>query len=125
MDPFLLIAFWVVMAIVCAMVAASKKGTGVGFFFFIYGLFLWPIALTHALLMKPRPEPVRADGVINGKPYWRTKKGQYCAAIDGKEVSFPTIEMLSAALSGGEYKEPEPQEDELVGERLLRRVREL
>lgn len=107
-----LFIFWLiislVMAISCGMVAQSRKGGGWGLLYFVFGLIFWPIALICALLLRgPSEEPARAEGVIGGKPYWRTK-GQFCAMIDGKEVLFPTIEMLSAALSGGEYKEPEP-----------------
>jgi len=46
-----LMFLWLVMALICAMVAGSKKGVGTGFVFFFYGLLLWPIALVHALLL--------------------------------------------------------------------------
>jgi len=45
----LLFIFWVVMAIVCAVIASSKGRSGFGFF--VYGFLLWPIALIHALVM--------------------------------------------------------------------------
>ncbi len=118
------VILWFIMAVICGMVAASKKGAGIGFLFFLYGLILWPIALVHALLIRAHVEPVRAEGVIGGKPYWRAK-GEFCTVIDGKEVSFATMEMLSAALSGGEYQNAQQSEDELIGQRLLRRVKEL
>jgi hypothetical protein len=52
-----LLFFWLVMALICAMVAGSKKGGGVGFVFFFYGLIIWPIALVHALLLSGQKPP--------------------------------------------------------------------
>jgi len=52
-----IVFFWVVMALICAMIAGSKQGGGVGFGFFFYGLLLWPVALVHALLLS-RADPV-------------------------------------------------------------------
>ena len=45
---------WFIMAIVCAMIAAKKGRSAVGFFF--YGLIMWPIALVHALLLEKTAE---------------------------------------------------------------------
>lgn len=120
-----LFILWLVMALTCGMVAQSRKGGGWGLIYFVFGLIFWPLALVSALLLRERKEqPARAEGVIGGKPYWRAK-GQFCAMIDGKEVAFPTMEMLNAALAGGEYNEPSSPEDELIGQRLLRRIKEL
>ena len=41
---------WVIMGVVVAMVAHSKGRSPVPWFF--YGALIWPIALTHAILLK-------------------------------------------------------------------------
>jgi hypothetical protein len=43
----------------------------------------------------------RAEGVISGTPYWRTDEEEYCATIGGRDIVFPSFEMLEAALRGG------------------------
>jgi hypothetical protein len=48
--------FFLIMAVIVAMVANSKGRYAFGWFF--YGLLIWPIALVHALLLK-RVEPQR------------------------------------------------------------------
>jgi len=45
-----LVVFWLIMAIIVAMVAKSRGRDAIGWFF--YGLLIWPIALVHALLSK-------------------------------------------------------------------------
>lgn len=45
---------WIVMAVICAMVASNRGRSGIGFFF--YGLAVWPIALVHALLSERRQD---------------------------------------------------------------------
>lgn len=52
-----IVFFWIVMALICAMVAGSRKGGGVGLLFFFYGLVIWPIALVHALLLSGHEAP--------------------------------------------------------------------
>lgn len=106
-----LFIFWVIMAIICGMVASSKGSSFLAFFF--YGLVIWPIALVHAILMRstaPAPVmkghsgssalPKKVAGVISGTPYWRTRDGGYCIEMNGKEVEFPSLAMLEAALAG-------------------------
>ena len=44
-----ILLIWVVMAIIVGMVAGSKGKSGG--LWFLYGLLIWPIALTHALLI--------------------------------------------------------------------------
>jgi hypothetical protein len=51
------IVFWIVMALVVAVVASGKGRSGIGWFF--YGLLLWPVALAHICVLR-RPEPARA-----------------------------------------------------------------
>lgn len=43
---------WIIMAVICAMVASYKGRSAIGFFF--YGLLVWPIALVHAILSERR-----------------------------------------------------------------------
>jgi hypothetical protein len=59
--PVTLLLFWIVMAIICAMIAGSKGRSAFGFFF--YGLLIWPIALVHILISARRPpEPAKGRG---------------------------------------------------------------
>ncbi|MUM78291.1 hypothetical protein GKC30_11660 [Pseudodesulfovibrio sp. F-1] len=46
----MLIAFWIIMAIIVAMIANSKGKGAIAWFF--YGLIIWPIALVHILITK-------------------------------------------------------------------------
>jgi hypothetical protein len=48
------IVFWIVMALVVAVVASGKGRSGVGWFF--YGLLLWPVALAHICVSRRREE---------------------------------------------------------------------
>ena len=45
------VILWIVMGIIVAMIARSKGLSAIGWF--IYGALIWPIALVHALLIKP------------------------------------------------------------------------
>lgn len=45
-----LLFLWAMMGVVVAMVAASKGRSAVAWFF--YGALIWPIALTHAILLR-------------------------------------------------------------------------
>ena len=56
---------WFIMAIVCAMIAAKKGRSAVGFFF--YGLIMWPIALVHALLLEKTAETALLQEVGSGR----------------------------------------------------------
>lgn len=44
----MLILFWLLMAVVVAIVASSKGRSG--FLWFLYGFAIWPIALVHILV---------------------------------------------------------------------------
>ena len=57
---------WIVMAAITAMVAHTKGRSGIGFFF--YGLFLWPIALVHALV-EPKTEEAKAEDMLRQGRY--------------------------------------------------------
>jgi len=46
--------FWVIMALICAIVAGQRQGAGMAVVFFLFGLILWPIALVGALLLSRR-----------------------------------------------------------------------
>ena len=45
-----LIPTWIIFAIIAAIIGSSKGGTNEGFWFFICGLFLGPIAIAHAIV---------------------------------------------------------------------------
>jgi len=49
-----------VFALIVAMVAGSKGRSGIAWF--LYGLVLWPVALVHALLIKPNDTALVARG---------------------------------------------------------------
>lgn len=46
----LLIPTWIIFAIIAAIIGNSKGGTNEGFWFFICGLFLGPIAIAAAIV---------------------------------------------------------------------------
>ena len=115
--------FWVVMAIIAAMIASSKGASA--FLFFLYGLVIWPIAIVHALLLKSpassqvdrpsafaatAPAPAReVIGVVSGTPYWSEPGGKFGARIGGDIVIFPSIAMLEAAVGGGSHQQEPPK----------------
>ncbi len=109
-----LFAFWIIMAAIAGMIASSKGSSFFGFF--IYGLAIWPIAIVHALLMRDEvaaPAPVVAHpikvaerpsreivGVVQGVAYWSEGGGRFGATIGGEVMIFPSIELLTAAVTG-------------------------
>lgn len=46
-----LVFLWAMMGVIVAMVARSKGRSAVPWF--VYGAIIWPVALTHAILLKP------------------------------------------------------------------------
>jgi len=119
----LVVLGWFVMAIICSMVAAAKRGVLVGLIFFFYGLIIWPIALVHALLMHTNEVAPRADGLVNGKPYWRTPDGQYNVRVDGRDASFRDLATLEAAMGGRAVAASDTRsDDDLLGNRLARKI---
>ena len=69
-----LVFFWVVMAVIVALIANSKGLSG--FWWFLYGLLIWPIAIVH-VLVSPR---VASTGGAPGAPE-ATKTCPYCAEV--------------------------------------------
>ncbi|WP_285906769.1 hypothetical protein [Pseudodesulfovibrio pelocollis] len=95
------ILFSLLMAIIVAMIASSKNRSG--FLWFLYGLLLWPIALVHALLLKPQaaqgedfvenPDgPARCPSPTCGKIVHAQRDDcPYCGArMDGQPGPLPT-----------------------------------
>lgn len=50
--------FWIVMALVVAVIASTKGRSGFGWFF--YGLLIWPVALAHVAFIRRLDGPDRA-----------------------------------------------------------------
>ncbi|MFH1914641.1 MAG: zinc ribbon domain-containing protein [Pseudomonadota bacterium] len=91
--------FFLIMAIVVAMIANSKGRYAFGWF--LYGLLLWPIALVHALLLKPQAAQSgdfveNPDGPARCPTCGRIVHAQrddcpYCGArLDGQTTGQPT-----------------------------------
>lgn len=99
------ISFWVMMAVITAMVASSRGRSAIGFF--IYGLLIWPVALTHALI-SPRqspagtaaPQPFVPHGMIGARPFVQHDDGPVTVMVDGREVLFPDRQTAVSALGG-------------------------
>ena len=62
MEIFL---FWVVMAVVVAVIANSKGKDGFGWL--IYGFIIWPIALVHILVSSATPESIEKKAAAEGR----------------------------------------------------------
>ena len=113
-----LLILWVVMAIICGMVASSKNRSF--FMYFMGGLLLWPIVLVAAILAKPRAEntpgpfdypeeprkpetapgaPFAADGMIGPNPY-RQDGDAVIVLIGATPVRFDSYEKARAAITG-------------------------
>ena len=60
------VIFFVIMAVIVAMVANSKGRSGMAWFF--YGLLIWPIALVHALLLKPVSAQPKGESTYQENP---------------------------------------------------------
>lgn len=51
MSPLMgVVVFWIVMALVVAVIAGTKGRNGFGWFF--YGLAIWPVALAHVAFVR-------------------------------------------------------------------------
>ncbi len=102
-----LLLFWVMMAIICAIVGSSKGRSG--FLYFLGGLLCWPIVLVVAMVAKdkritveptmqsPPPLPAQAtefhaDGIINQRPYRQNADGSVTVMMQGQPVRFRSIE---------------------------------
>jgi hypothetical protein len=62
---FLLLIGIVVLFFAPTMIASRKGKSSFGFF--VYSLFLWPIALIHALVMEPSQKSAEEHGVASGE----------------------------------------------------------
>ncbi len=124
------------MAVITAMVASSRGRSGFGFF--LYGLLLWPIALTQALLSKPkvaaRPLPQRSSvqvdsgppkpaseafvphGMVGGRPFRQNPDGSATVLAEGREVVFPSRAKAVQAFGELRVHEAWPPVEEDFGE---------
>lgn len=121
MDWFFYVLTWqIIMAIICAMVASSKRGWATGLIFFFYGLVIWPIALTHAILMKTSvvQNHSRIDGVLAGKPYRKLDDDSVTVIIEGNDVNFQSLEEAEQALSAKAFPVDNRSEAELIGQKF-------
>lgn len=135
-----LLIFWIIMAVVTAMVARSRGRSGLGFF--LYGMLIWPIALTQALLTPRRDvqskpssvsggnaRPARSTspqdafvphGMVGGRPFRDNPDGSVTVLFEGREVSFPGQAAASEVI-GAEFKPIKvgaPHEPEHDGEEV-------
>jgi hypothetical protein len=113
-----LILLWLVMAIICGMVASSKNRSF--FLYFLGGLLFWPIVLVAAILAKPRAEnrpgpfdypaepakpvpaldaPFAADGMIGQNPY-RRDGDAVIVLIGTTQVRFASYETARKEITG-------------------------
>ena len=97
-----------VLGIVVGMIASHK---GRSFFsWFMYGALLFPVGLTHAILLKPldQPDPVEARQARREKywagtepqPTYRTDLGVQCPKCGLMQMGRSTCKACGAALSG-------------------------
>lgn len=69
-----LFIFWIVMALVIAIIANSKGHNG--FLWFLYGFLIWPVALVHILVARPDRAHTEKVAIAEGD-----KKCPFCAEI--------------------------------------------
>jgi hypothetical protein len=97
---FLLLIGIVALFFVPTIIASSKGRSGFGFF--VYSVFLWPIALIHALIMEPSQKNAEEHGIASGElrrcPFCaepiqvRAVRCRYCGAdLKGDTHTNPTI----------------------------------
>lgn len=70
-----ILIFWIVMAVVVAMIANSKGRNPGGWF--VYGFLLWPVALVHILVASPDQAKVETRQLEQGA----MKKCPHCAEL--------------------------------------------
>jgi hypothetical protein len=73
---------------------ASHKGKS-GFGFFVYSLFLWPIALIHALIMEPSQKSAEEHGIVSGE----LRRCPFCA--EAIQIRAVRCRHCGADLKGG------------------------
>lgn len=91
--------FWLMLAVICGMVASSKGRSFL--LYFLGGLLLWPIVLVAAIIAKPKAVPApafAADGLVGRHIYRRQKDGSVIVLLDGREVRFASLALAEAAL---------------------------
>lgn len=71
---------WLVLAIIPAIIASSKGRSG--FAWFLYGALIWPIALVHAIVIRPNLETVERRALEGGD----VVKCHYCAELVRSEA---------------------------------------
>ncbi len=92
--------FWIVMAVVVAIVANSKGRSPVAWFF--YGFLIWPIALVHILVSKP----TKADPADAGQP----RQPDLVVKHQGREIRISRRDN-SAMVDGLRFATPEDAQD--------------
>jgi hypothetical protein len=72
-----LLVFWIVMAVICGMVASSKNRSFFAYFF--GGLLLWPIVLVAAILAKPKTDidPAVQAAYDRNLTEWRARDAEW------------------------------------------------
>lgn len=60
-----IVFFWVVMALVVAVVAAKRGRSAFGWF--LYGMLIWPVALIHALVAAPTAQAEARRAATGGR----------------------------------------------------------
>lgn len=78
---FGLIAFWVGISIVIGAIAGNKGRSG--FAWFVYGLFLWPLALIHVLVVAADSKEIEYRQLAGGA----ARKCPYCAEMVRPEAT--------------------------------------
>lgn len=76
-----LFAFWVVMAVVVAVIASNKGRSGFGWF--VFGFLLWPVALVLILLARseaPGPHALAEAAALRECP-WCAERIQFRAIL--------------------------------------------
>ncbi len=76
----LFVSFWIIMAVVVAIVAGSKGRNMLGWGF--YGFLIWPIALVHILCVRPERHVTEARDLAAGD----VRKCPACAELVKREA---------------------------------------
>ena len=76
----LFVTFWIMMAVVVAIVAGSKGRNMLGWGF--YGFLIWPVALVHILCVKPERHVTEARDLASGD----VRKCPACAELVKREA---------------------------------------
>ncbi|WP_203529686.1 hypothetical protein [Pseudodesulfovibrio sp. JC047] len=85
MEYFIIAA--IIMPIIVGMIANSKGRSWI--LWFLYGLILWPIALVHALVLKPLMPKTKGDWEKNTKGPRRCPNQECARVIHGTQENCP------------------------------------